>query len=72
MRAELLERHYRRETRRLLHLLRSNELVKRLARPTGLMSVLSKYAARPVVMAAPDAVKRPLLGQEQAVVLDSI
>ena len=59
MRAELLERHYRRETR-LLHLLRSTELVQRLAQPTGLMSVLSKYAVRPVVMAAPDAVKRPV------------
>ena len=59
MRAELLERHYPGETR-LLYLLRSTELVQRLAQPTGLMSVLSKYAVRPVVMAAPDAVKRPV------------
>lgn len=57
LRKELTARSVRRE-RRLLHLLRSTELVQRLAQPSGVGSILSTWIVRPIVKLCPDVVKR--------------
>ncbi|KAL3817468.1 hypothetical protein ACHAXA_001475 [Cyclostephanos tholiformis] len=56
LRDELLQRSIRRE-RRLLRLLRSTELVQRMAQPSGFGSILSTWILRPVIKLCPEAVK---------------
>lgn len=58
LRKELKNRHYTRE-RRLLQLLRSTELVQRLAQPQGLGAVVAKII-RPMAMLAPEGLKKKL------------
>ncbi|KAL7537804.1 hypothetical protein ACHAXR_008104 [Thalassiosira sp. AJA248-18] len=57
LRHELLERHYRQE-RRLLQLLRSTELVQRLAQPNGFGSMFATWIVRPVVKLCPEGLKK--------------
>ena len=57
LRDELTERHYQRE-RRLLQLLRSTELVQRLAQPHGFGAVFATWVIRPVVKLCPEVIKR--------------
>jgi hypothetical protein len=57
LRRELLDRHYTRE-RRLLQLLRSTELVQRLAQPHGFGSFFATWIVRPVVKLCPDSIKK--------------
>lgn len=56
LRHELGERHLRRE-RRLLHLLRSTELVQRLAQPNG-HAIFARYFVRPLMRMCPDGIKQ--------------
>ena len=56
LRDELLQRNVRRE-RRLVQLLRSTELVQRMAQPSGLGSILSTWIVRPVIKMCPEVVK---------------
>mmetsp|Transcript_25486 Transcript_25486/g.42052 ORF Transcript_25486/g.42052 Transcript_25486/m.42052 type:complete len:671 (+) Transcript_25486:175-2187(+) len=56
LRHELGERHVRRE-RRLLHLLRSTELVQRLAQPNG-FAIFATYFVRPLMKLCPDGIKQ--------------
>jgi hypothetical protein len=56
LRDELLQRNARRE-RRLVQLLRSTELVQRMAQPSGLGSILSTWIVRPVIKMCPEVVK---------------
>ncbi len=56
LRHELDERHLRRE-RRLLHLLRSTELVQRLAQPNG-YAIFARYFVRPLMKLCPDGIKQ--------------
>lgn len=57
LRDQLKKRHYQRE-RRLLQLLRSTELVQRLAQPHGFGAVFATWFIRPVVKLCPDVIKR--------------
>jgi hypothetical protein len=57
LREELRDRHYHRE-RRLLQLLRSTELVQRLAQPSGIGSVFATWIVRPLVRLCPQSVKK--------------
>jgi len=57
LRDKLLQRHYSRE-RRLLQLLRSTELVQRLAQPHGFGAILATWIIRPVVKLCPEGVKK--------------
>jgi flavin-dependent dehydrogenase len=58
LRDELKERHYRRE-QRLLNLLRSTELVQRLAQPNGLISgFFATWIFRSVMKYCPEALKK--------------
>ena len=54
---KLLQRHYSRE-RRLLQLLRSTELVQRLAQPSGFGATIATWFIRPVVMLCPEIIKK--------------
>jgi len=54
---QLLQRHYGRE-RRLLQLLRSTELVQRLAQPSGFSATIATWFIRPVVMLCPEVLKK--------------
>mmetsp|Transcript_8545 Transcript_8545/g.12909 ORF Transcript_8545/g.12909 Transcript_8545/m.12909 type:complete len:660 (+) Transcript_8545:118-2097(+) len=56
LRHELGERQVRRE-RRLLHLLRSTELVQRLAQPNG-FAIFARYFVRPLMKLCPDGIKQ--------------
>jgi 2-polyprenyl-6-methoxyphenol hydroxylase-like FAD-dependent oxidoreductase len=56
LRRELSERHARRE-RRLIHLLRTTEIVERLAQPHGL-AIFAKYVVRPLMKFCPDGIKQ--------------
>lgn len=56
LRDELIQRNIRRE-RRLLRLLRSTELVQRMAQPSGFGSILSTWIVRPVIKLCPEIVK---------------
>ncbi|KAL7445253.1 hypothetical protein ACHAXM_011933 [Skeletonema potamos] len=56
LRRELGQRHMRRE-RRLLHLLRSTELVQRLAQPSG-FALFATYVVRPLMKLCPDGIKQ--------------
>ena len=58
LRRELEQRHTRRE-RRLLHLLRSTEIVERLAQPHGL-AIVATYLVRPVMKLCPDGIKQSI------------
>ncbi|KAL7552253.1 hypothetical protein ACHAWF_015481 [Thalassiosira exigua] len=58
LREELTRRHYQRE-RRLLQLLRSTELVQRMAQPqSGFGSALATWIVRPLVKLCPEVVKK--------------
>ncbi len=58
LRDELVQRHYHRE-RRLLQLLRSTELVQRMAQPHGLVStLLATWIVRPFIKLCPDGLKK--------------
>lgn len=58
LRQELLQRHTNRE-RRLLNLLRSTELVQRMAQPHGMVSgVLATWIVRPMMKFCPEVVKK--------------
>jgi len=60
LRETLNERYYCRE-RRLLQLLRSTELVQRMAQPQGMLaSVLATWIIRPVVKFSPGVVKKKI------------
>ncbi len=56
LRKELGQRHARSE-RRLLHLLRSTELVQRLAQPNG-YAIFARYFVRPLMKLCPDGIKQ--------------
>ena len=57
LRDELLQRHNHRE-RRLLQLLRSTELVQRMAQPHGFGStLLATWIVRPIIKLCPDSLK---------------
>ena len=58
LRRELEQRHTRRE-RRLLHLLRSTEIVERLAQPHGL-AIVATYFVRPLMKLCPDGIKQSI------------
>ena len=52
-----MKRHFNRE-QRLLQLLRSTELVQRLAQPSGFGSFIATWLVRPMVKVCPQAVKK--------------
>ena len=57
LRKELTRRHYNRQ-RRLLQLLRSTELVQRLAQPQGIGAVFATWIIRPMVKLCPEGLKK--------------